>query len=572
VTPGPDPRDSQLRAGLAAPLFTADEWGAYLRVHTPFSLPGGEPLVLFLLRHSDPTLLGDLGETLRWLRSHTVEPRRSARQQQQITDVCAGLDVTLERGELRVTVRQGESLAAAAVRVSQACLRIADLRRTGRPRITRSFPDEVEAYLRAMLPGPLTITRNDRIPGISATTWSVDFRVRTPERHLLLFLLANERRDQARKLAEHVVAACTDLAHLRKLRRTPVQFITVFDDRGAAWNDGDARLVAPFATPHRWSERASWVPGLADPELTATDEDPEDPEDEDPDEDDAEAEPTHEPDSHEEPPMTLHLRPASPDDYPVFARLFPQLGTNDPIPDEQAWLGHLCEGTMMLIDGAEVAGYAYYERMAEFGYVRNVVIDADRRGHGRGRALMQQLATHLRGLGCTRWCLNVEPANTVALGLYRSLGLDVVYRSAALRFEWPAVDSLPGEDLALTTCPVDPSEDAEIEATHELPGGQLAAIRDDPSRILLRLHDPADPTAIGLGIASFNPHFPGAFPFRIVRPGLARALLLGLKPHALPDEPRMHVVVEDDEPLPALLLGIGADLRLQLLFLRGDLP
>jgi len=569
VTGEADPRDSQLRAGLATPLFAVDEWGAYLRVRTPFTLPGGEPLALFLLRHSDPVLLGDLGETLRWLRSHTVEPRRSARQQQQITDACAGLDVTLERGELRATARPGESLAAAAVRVAQACLRVADLRRSGRPRITRSFPDEVEAYLRATLPGPLAITRNDRIPGISATTWSVDFRIRTPARHLLLFLLANERRDQARKLAEHVVAACTDLAHLRKLRRTPVQFITVFDDRGAAWNDGDARLVAPFATPHRWSERAAWAPALADLELSPD-------LDEDDEEDDDEAEHADEPapepaERDEDPPMTMHLRPATLADYPVFARLFPELGTGDPIPDEEFW-EHLHVSTLMLTQHDEVLGYVHYERMAEFGYVRNVVIDVARRGRGRGRALMQQLATHLRAHGCARWCLNVEPGNAVALGLYRSLGLEIVYRSAALRFDWSAVPDLPTEDLALGTCPVDPAEDAEIEAAHELPPGQLAAIREDPSRILMRLHDPAEPAALGLGVASFNPLFPGAFPFRVARPGLARTLLLGLRPHALPGEPLMNVVVEDDEPLRALLLGIGAELRLQLLFLRGDLP
>ncbi|HEY0136143.1 MAG TPA: GNAT family N-acetyltransferase [Nannocystis sp.] len=564
----PDPED-RLRAGLAAPLFTADEWGAHLRVHTPFRLPDGDPLVLFLLRHSDPPLLGDLGETLRWLRSHTIEPRRSARQYQQIADACASLGVTLERGELRTTTRPDESLAAAAVRVAQACLRVADLRRAGRPRITRSFPDEVESYLRATLPGPLAITRNDRIPGISATTWSVDFRVRTPERHLLLFLLANERRDQARKLAEHVVAACTDLAHLRKLRRMPVQFITVFDDRGAAWNDGDARLVAPFATPHRWSERATWVPALADPELGPDLEDPDDDDNEDEPEEHSDDEAT---DPREDPPMTLHLRPATPDDYPEFARLFPQLGTSDPVPDEDVWTGHLHASTLMLVEGAQLLGYAYYERMEEFGYVRNVVIDAAHRGRGHGRTLMLRLAAHLRALGCTRWCLNVEAANTVAIALYRSLGLDVAYRSAALRFLWSAVESLPGEDLALEVVPVDPSEDAEIEAAHELPSGQLATIREDPTRILRRLHDPADPTALALGIASFNPHFPGAYPFRVVRPGLARALLLGLRPHALPDEPRMHVVVEDDEPLRALLLEIGAVLRLQLLFLRGDLP
>jgi hypothetical protein len=275
-----------LRAGLAAPLFQAEDCGPRLRIVTPFALPDGDLLVLFALRHSDPPLLGDLGETLRWLRSHTSAARRSEGLQQRILEICTGLGVELERGELRTHTRAHEPLALALVRLAQACLRVSELWRNFRPRPTSSLLDEIDAELRSKLPTrPLSITRGDRIAGISATTWSVDFRVRTAERHTLIFVLASERREHARKLAEHVVAACTDLAHLRKLRRTPVQFLAVFDDRGEAWSDAEARLVAPFATPCKWSDRAVWLPSLATPfdELDDYDE----PDDEDTSEHDA---------------------------------------------------------------------------------------------------------------------------------------------------------------------------------------------------------------------------------------------------------------------------------------------
>ena len=299
----PAPHD--LHAALAAPVFTARELGPYLRVATPFTLPDGDHLALFIPRHSDPPLLVDLGETLRWLRSHLFHDPPE-RQQQRIVEVCADLGVELRSGELRTHPRPGEPLTRALTRLAQACLRVADLPTTLRPRKPPPFADEVEAHLRASLTArPLAIVRGDRIAGISATTWSVDFRVRTPERHLLIFLLASERRDHARKLAEHVVAACTDLSHLRKLRRTPVQFLTLFDDRGAAWNDADARLVAPFATPLRWSERATWVPSLEAPELGSDDDDLDldDPNDPEPDIiDTPPAEPLDTPDEPDDPP------------------------------------------------------------------------------------------------------------------------------------------------------------------------------------------------------------------------------------------------------------------------------
>ena len=72
------------------------------------------------------------------------------------------------------------------------------------------------------------------------------------------------------------------------------------------------------------------------------------------------------------------------------------------------------------------------------------------------------------------------------------------------------------------------------------------------------------------GFASFDPDFPGAYPFRVARPGLARPLLVALRPHARPDT-IMQLVIEDDEPLYHRLLAVGAALRLEIAHLRGDL-
>lgn len=685
-----DPKDmSDLRTALSAPLFSAIDHGPHLRVATPFALPDGDLLVVFILRHSDPPLLGDLGETLRWLRSHqpdgAASTRRSERVLQLATEAGASLGVTLHHGELRTHARPDEPLGAAVVRLAQACLRVADLRRSMRPPPPPPFADEVEAHLRATLTArPLTIARADRIAGISATTWSVDFRVRTPHRHVLLFLLASERRDHARKLAEHVVAACTDLAHLRKLRRTPVQFITVFDDRGAAWNDADARLVAPFATPYRWSERATWVPALEAPEPDYDDDPIDDPGDSDepdpsepdhdvpeahqepprpddsddddepdasdhslPDDDEPDASDPSSPGDHsepdddsslpddeepgpiddlysdsllsfatdaaaitapvspdvppiasdlaatdrvpslsvasdepappdhrsEEPFMPLHMRPATADDFPGFAELFRELGTGDPVPAAETWYAEQLPTTLCFEQAGKLVAYAFYEVMAEYGYVRNVVVAPAHRGRGLGGEVMRNLAALLRGIGCTRWCLNVEPANVVALKLYRSVGLDIAYRSAALRFPWELVDALPTSDLPFRTCPIHPSEDREIEQTFELPPGQLATLRAKRTRVLLRLDLPAPPDAappLALGFAAFNPQFPGAYPFRVARPELARPLLQGVRPHALPDT-FMQVVIEDDDETHDMLISAGATRRLELFFLRGDL-
>lgn len=266
--------------------------------------------------------------------------------------------------------------------------------------------------------------------------------------------------------------------------------------------------------------------------------------------------------------MALLARPATIADYPDFARLFPELGVDDPTPTREAWTARQAPTTLIYAEDGEVVAYAYFEVMQDLGYVRNVVVDARARGRGHGRLVMRLLADHLRARGCRRWCLNVAPGNEPALRLYHGVGMTIAYRSAALRFDWDAVDRLPGDDMTFETCPIDPTEDAGITAAFDLPPGQLAALRGDPARVHLRLQGRSDPADLGLGFASFDPNFPGAYPFRVARPGLAPALLRALRPHAVPGT-FMQLVVEDDDALRARLLAAGARLRLDILHLRG---
>jgi hypothetical protein len=82
--------------------------------------------------------------------------------------------------------------------------------------------------------------------------------------------------------------------------------------------------------------------------------------------------------------------------------------------------------------------------------------------------------------------------------------------------------------------------------------------------VLLRLDD-------AQGLARFDPSFPGAFPFRVRRPELARALLEAMRAHARAEFSYVGVVVEDDAALTELLRAAGAETRLEMLHLRGSL-
>lgn len=264
-------------------------------------------------------------------------------------------------------------------------------------------------------------------------------------------------------------------------------------------------------------------------------------------------------------------RPARPDDHPAFVALFPELGVDDAIPGPSEWWTHMGPHTLVFERDGHVVAYIYFQILAGEGYVRHVVVHPDHRARGLGRVMMAAVARQLRAARCSHWRLNVKPDNAPALALYHRVGMRVAHRSCAVRLTWPMTDRLPDDDLSLTTCPIDPADDDALESCFKLPRGQLADMRADPRRVNLRLLDPAAPAA-PLGFACFSPNFPGAFPFRVARPNLARPLLAGMRPHALPEHAGLQLVIEDDDPLTQQLLAAGAQVHLEFLHLHGPVP
>lgn len=268
--------------------------------------------------------------------------------------------------------------------------------------------------------------------------------------------------------------------------------------------------------------------------------------------------------------MAVTHRPALAADYPEFVRLFAELATGDPTPTEATWREGIARETWIFeVDGA-IAGYLYFQRLADVGYIRHVVVAPEVRGRGIGRVMLDTLAAELRAAGCVRWCLNVKPDNAPAIGLYEKVGMRAAYCSVAMRFPWTLVDGLT-VDEAVTVCPIDPSEDAAIERAYHLPAGQIAAARTNERVVLRRLHDRQRPERVELGFAAFHVGFPGAFPFRVAEPRLAGPLLVGLRPHARPDLPNMGIVAEGDPGLVEVMTAAGAKVHLLIDHYEGSL-
>lgn len=267
----------------------------------------------------------------------------------------------------------------------------------------------------------------------------------------------------------------------------------------------------------------------------------------------------------------LVARPAAPADHPLVARLAPELATGDPPPALDRWLVMSMPSTLIFAQGGDDVAYAWYEVLRGVGYVRHVVVDARVRGRGVGGAVMAAVAERLRAAGCTRWELNVKPDNVPAIRLYERCGMRVVHPTTALALDWSAAGSLPHETGSYATRELTSDDDDAAEAAFHLPAGMLAHNRGLPGKHL-RLLVAADAPAEPLGLAVFDPGFPGAYPFRLARPALAAHLLDDLRPLARPEHTLLNLVVEDDRPLVDHLVRHGANVRLEILHMEGPVP
>jgi len=260
----------------------------------------------------------------------------------------------------------------------------------------------------------------------------------------------------------------------------------------------------------------------------------------------------------------LTLRAANPTDYDLFALLFGELETGDFVLDRARWTSETMPHTLIAEADGRGVGYAYFECLRGLTYVRQLAVAKAARRNGVGNSLMAAMAQRSREVGICEWVLNVKPENVAALRLYERHGMRMEYAATSLRIPWSRALVLPGAGAEVREIPE--AEERAVEAAMHLLPGVCASTRDKPGRVLAQAR-------IGraiVGAAMFDPLFPGAFPFRVAQPEVAGDVLRYL--HAFAERDFMQLVVENDAPLRASLLKAGAEVRLDMLRYRGQIP
>ena len=179
-------------------LFTCAPQGEFQRVRTPYLYPDGDNIDLFLKTTGDVTTVSDLGETLRWLRSQTLSPRRSPKQNALIADACLTHGVELYKGMVLARCRPGDSLAEVTTRVAQACLRVSDLWFTFR---TRRWSPSPMRWRTSCPSGNSTSTPGQSTPGSRDKPGALTSMCVRSGRSFLVYVLSTGSRSAARFLS-----------------------------------------------------------------------------------------------------------------------------------------------------------------------------------------------------------------------------------------------------------------------------------------------------------------------------------------------------------------------------------
>jgi GNAT superfamily N-acetyltransferase len=263
--------------------------------------------------------------------------------------------------------------------------------------------------------------------------------------------------------------------------------------------------------------------------------------------------------------MNINVRDATADDYPVFARLFPALGVDDPVLTPSQFASRMLPAVIIAEEDGAALGYTFWQIHGPRAHIVQVVVDETARNRGAGRALMEEVRQRVIAAGCSRWVLNVKQENAAAIRLYEKCGLVVEQEGWALRTEWTQLASLReclGEVTLYTPAP---EEDAALAARFGETEERLHLLRSREGVVLAGLRE----AGAAVAFAAFDPAFPGVYPVRLARVDLARPLLLGLRPHAR--DAHVVIFVEGDHALFDELRARGAQIR-HAMYRMGSAP
>lgn len=210
-------------------------------VSTPFQLPDGTMVDVYVDGSGPQLIVTDFGDTSGWLWLVTGHDRTDA-EQDLVVEAASVPGVKIDRGCLVAEPECDEDVAKRIIDVAQAAVRLGCLFYAFRPQPDHSFRKEVKALLRNR---GFAAELAPECPGRSGKTWRASFKVISPGGAFMLFLMTGATALQASATADHVLRACDDLRVAEADGGGSVGVVAILNDVDGEWpNEVVERLAA----------------------------------------------------------------------------------------------------------------------------------------------------------------------------------------------------------------------------------------------------------------------------------------------------------------------------------------
>ncbi len=265
----------------------------------------------------------------------------------------------------------------------------------------------------------------------------------------------------------------------------------------------------------------------------------------------------------------MRVRPGIDGDYDAFARLFPELGLDQQVPDRARWEQDMLPGFTVAEHGGKVVGYAVLDTRDGAAYLSQLAVSPEARRRGVARALVAAAAERVRAVGLVDWTLHVQPENTAAIALYESVGFERGTTTTSIRMREAVLDALAERSPAvgIETRALGVGEEREIERALGMEDGSVARELGKVGRYGVVAEDRSD--VVGLSV--IDPAFASAYPFRVRRIEAAAVILEPVRTHLTADRAELLVALQGDADIVEQLLAAGGSIRLRTTLYRARL-
>jgi Domain of unknown function DUF1828 len=219
----------------------------WIRLSTPFLYPDGSHIDVFLKQTTDLLenyVLSDQGQTMAYLLDLHINPMKTKKKKEVLSDICESLKVNNDSGELIINIASDcmeGALANSITRLIQACIRISDFSLNQRFPTSTSFKEDVEEFISKI---DVPYEPDYKIIGRFGKEVLIDFKTSTTRRSDLIITLSTSNAVSAHQVANEAFRKWYDISD----KRSSFEFITVYNSDNDFFKEEDMYRIKEFSS------------------------------------------------------------------------------------------------------------------------------------------------------------------------------------------------------------------------------------------------------------------------------------------------------------------------------------